>query len=305
MRSSSRFVLPLLALMTVTFTASAQDRRRAKPTFEPDKVISYKSVKGADGAADDLTLDVFLPQGHESSDQRPCVVFFFGGGWSGGTPAQFHPHCEYLASRGMVAISAVYRTKKSHGVEPKVCVFDGKSALRWVREHATTLGVDPNLVAAGGGSAGGHVAAAVAACTALEENGSEPSSSCVPNALLLFNPVYDNGPEGYGYDRVKDYWKMMSPIHNIHEGMPATIAFFGTEDKLIPVATTKRFESNMKKAGVRYDNHLYEGQGHGFFNFGRSKGEKDYFVETMREADEFLQSLNFLDGDSTIDSFVK
>ena len=40
-------------------------------------------------------------------------------------------------------------------------------------------------------------------------------------ALALFNPVYDNGPDGYGYSRVKDYWKKISPAHLLTEDVPA------------------------------------------------------------------------------------
>ena len=76
-----------------------------------------------------------------------AIVFFFGGGWVGGTPKQFFPHCTYLASRGMVAISAEYRVKDRHGVTPLECVLDGKSAVRWVRAHASELGIDPTLIA--------------------------------------------------------------------------------------------------------------------------------------------------------------
>ena len=296
-------MLPLMIWMAVD-AVDAQDNAKSKKAYSPDEVIAFKTVTMPDGTSDELELHVFRPLGHKPTDQVPCAVFFFGGGWNGGTPVQFHPHCKYLASRGMVAISAQYRTKNSHQVVPKFCVYDGKSAIRWVRSHAKELGIDPNRVAAGGGSAGGHVAAAVAACQSLEEESADTAVSCIPNALMLFNPVYDNGPEGYGYDRVKEYWQEISPMHNIHSQMPPTIAFFGTEDKLIPVATTKAFESAMKKVGVRYDNHLYEGQPHGFFNEGRAKAGTDYFVETVRAADKFLASLGFLEGEPTIDAFV-
>ena len=307
MPHSSIISLTFVALCSLPSFAMAADKGKpVKASYVPDEVVAYKTVEKADGTTDELDLNVFKPAGHKASDKTPCIVFFFGGGWSGGSPSQFYPHCEYLAERGMVAISAEYRTKASHQVEPKTCVFDGKSALRWVRDHATELGIDPNHVAAGGGSAGGHVAAAVAACTKLEETSGTSSTNCLPNALVLFNPVYDNGPDGYGNERVKDYWEIFSPKHNIHAQMPPTIAFFGTEDKLIPVATTKAFEKAMQDAGVRYDNHLYEGQGHGFFNAGKStKDDTDYFVETVREADVFLASLGFLNGEPTIENFVK
>ena len=93
-------------------------------------------------------------------------------------------------------------------------------------------------------------------------------------------------------------------MHNLHSAMPPTIAFFGTKDKLIPVATTKAFESGMKGVAVRYENRLYEGQAHGFFNFGRSKSGTDFFVETVREADVFLKSLGFVQGEPTIAEFA-
>ena len=294
--------LTFIMLASLATVVSAADKREGKHV--PDEVVAYRTVQQADGSSGKLHLNVFNPPGHGASGNAPCIVFFFGGGWTGGSPSQFYPHCEYFASRGMVAISAEYRTRTSHNVEPKACVFDGKSAVRWVRQHATQLGIDPDRIAVGGGSAGGHVAAAIAACQQFEEASDKPETSCLPNALVLFNPVYDNGPEGYGHDRVKDYWKGFSPMHNLHSAMPPTIAFFGTQDNLIPVATTKAFEKGMQEVGVRYDNHLYEGQSHGFFNFGRSKGGTNYFVETVREADMFLASLGFLKGKPTIESFV-
>lgn len=304
MSYASRITFGFIVLLSVSSSVSTADERTAKKRRNvPDQVVAYKTVPQADGTTDELDLHIFHPPGYQTTGKLPCVVFFFGGGWNGGTPTQFHPHCEYFASRGMVAISAEYRTKKSHKVEPKACVLDGKSAVRWVRENAQKLGIDPERVAVGGGSAGGHVAAAVAACQELEET-PQSETNCIPNALVLFNPVYDNGPQGYGHERVKDYWQDFSPMHNLHKGMPPTIAFFGANDKLIPVATTKAFATEMKKVGVRYENHVYDDQAHGFFNFGRSKNGTDYFVETVRESDLFLKSIGMLEGEPTVEAFV-
>ncbi|MCH7919661.1 MAG: PQQ-binding-like beta-propeller repeat protein [Planctomycetes bacterium] len=259
--------------------------------FEPDRTITYKRV-----GETELTLDVFLPPGHKSSDRRPAIVFFFGGGWNGGSPSQFYPHCQYLASRGMVAMSAEYRVKSRHETTPRECVKDGKSALRWIRRHAAELGIDPDKVAAGGGSAGGHVAAATATTKGFNEAGEDLSVSCRPNALVLFNPVYDNGPTGYGYDRVKDYWEEISPLHNIDKNTPPTVVFLGTQDKLIPVATAKKYKQLMADEGLRCDLHLYEGQAHGFFNLRN----REYYNKTVIEADRFLASLGYLEGEPTV-----
>jgi hypothetical protein len=42
-----------------------------------------------------------------------------------------------------------------------------------------------------------------------------------------------------------------------------------------------------------------EGQGHGFFNFGR--GDNSQYRETIRAADRFLAGLGFLEGEPTIE----
>ena len=209
---------------------------------QPTRVDVYKTASETE-----LKVFIFEPDGHKTQDKRPCAVFFFGGGWTGGTPTQFYPHCAYLASRGMVAIAADYRVKSRQKTTPFECVKDGKSAIRWLRENAEKLGIDPDKLAAGGGSAGGHVAAATGNLQGLEEEGENLKVSSKPNALLLFNPVYDNGPTGYGHSRVKERWQEISPYHNIREGAPPTIVFLGSEDKLIPVRTAQAYEAKMKK----------------------------------------------------------
>jgi len=272
------------------------DSVRAAEGPAPDRTVTYKTTTSATGEKVELALHIFTPDNHKPSDQRPAIVFFFGGGWVGGSPSQFYPHCDYLASRGMVAMSAEYRVRTRHGTSPRECVQDGKSAVRWIRQHAAELGIDPDKLAAGGGSAGGHVAAATGTVKSFHEQGEDQSIDCRPNALVLFNPVFDNGPGGYGHDRVKEYWQDISPMHNIDQSTPPTIVFLGTRDKLIPVATAEKYKRLMADAGRRCDLHLYQGQPHGFFNFRKA----EYYTKTVIEADRFLKSLGYLEGEPTL-----
>lgn len=288
-----RFIQPLLQKTLVWLLQGAlwilmQDPMvAAESSPTPDSKLLYKQTPQGP-----LHLNVFYPEGHSSDQKKPAIVFFFGGGWVGGSPSQFYPQCAYLASRGMVAISAAYRTRNEHGTPPSACVEDGKSAIRWIRSHASELGVDLNRIVAGGGSAGGHVAAATATVERFDAP-TDPRESALPNALVLFNPVYDNGPEGYGHERVEGYWQAFSPMHRIHERMPPAIVFMGTKDRLIPVATAKEFQRRMQALGIRSDLHLYEGQAHGFFNQKR-------YHETLHATDRFLRSLGYLQGPPAI-----
>lgn len=250
---------------------------------KPDELKTYKKVGDME-----LKLHIFNPEGHKADDSKPAIIFFFGGGWNSGTPSQFYPQSEYLADRGMVAISAEYRVKSRNKTTPLECVKDGNSAVRWVRAHAAELGIDPKMIAAGGGSAGGHVAAATGIAKEIFEEGEDLEISSRPGALVLFNPVYDNGPKGYGHSRVKDYWKKISPMHNLDSKTPPTIVFLGTKDRLIPVATAEKYRDTMTEVGVRSELFLYEGQPHGFFN-------KAKYDETVKEMDRFLTSLGYLE----------
>lgn len=250
----------------------------------------------------ELAIHIFEPKKKATDKKgRPAAVFFFGGGWNSGSVNQFAPHCRYLASRGMVAMVADYRVARRHKTTPFECVQDGKSAIRWIRANAKRLGIDPNRIAAGGGSAGGHVAAATET-TVLDEPGEDTTVSSRPNALLLFNPVYDNGPDGYGYKRVANRYLEISPMHNIQKGMAPAIVFLGTNDGLIPVETAKQFQQKMLDVGSQSELHLYDGQPHGFFNHRsfRKNASSIYYDKTVYAMDQFLASVGFLSGKPTI-----
>ena len=298
----SRLLVVLIVVSLATQLIAAEPKKKegkgggVKWTSDvvDTKIQVYKTIGDVE-----LKMFMFMPKGHEASDSRPAIVFFFGGGWNGGSPTQFLMQSEYLATRGMVAMAAEYRVKSRHGTTPFECVKDGKSAVRWIRANAARLGIDPDRIAAGGGSAGGHVAAATATTLGIEEEGEDASVSSRPCALVLFNPVYNNGPGQWGHDRVKDRYREISPAHNIRAGSPPAIVFLGTEDKLIPVSVAEDYKSQMEKVGSRSELMLFEGHGHGFFNF--KKGGSAVYAKTVHAMDKFLASLGYLEGEPTIE----
>jgi acetyl esterase/lipase len=256
--------------------------------------LTYKRVAGRD-----LKLFVERPADWRATDQRPAIVFFFGGGWVGGSPTQFLRQSEYLASRGMVGVRVEYRAiPKGDPGPPTVCCADAKSALRFVRAHASELGIDPQRIAAAGGSAGGHLAAFTALVNGLDDPKDDLAVSCKPNALVLFNPVFNNGPGQWGHARVGDRYREFSPAHSITKDAPPTIVFLGDKDRLIPVATLREFEAGMKNVGARCEVHVYPGAGHGFFN--NDTAQSAWFTRTLVEADRFLISLGWLKGEPTL-----
>ena len=281
------------SLLLTGLTSGALEKYSWTLGHRPDKTIQYKTPE----QGKPLKLDIFFPEGHDASKQAACVVFFFGGGWNGGSTDQFYGFGKYFASRGLVAISAQYRTKSSHKAIPRQCVEDGMAAIRYVREHAAELGIDPKRVIAGGGSAGGHVAAATAMCLKMDPT-PKAKTSHVPNALLLFNPVYDNSPGGYGHERVQEYWEDISPMDNIREGLPPTIVFFGEKDGLVSVPKINAFDAKMEAVGNVCESHIYPGEKHGLFHI--QKGGRKVFEDVLTKADAFLVKEGFLSGTDSV-----
>ena len=237
-----------------------------------------------------LFMEIYHPEVVDTTIKSPAMVFYFGGGWNGGSIDQFKPHAKYFSKRGVVCFLVDYRVKKRQQTTPFESLKDAKSAIRYIREHANKFNIDTSKIIAAGGSAGGHLAAATALIDDYNEDSDDMSISCIPNALVLFNPVIDNGPGGYGYDRIGDAYKSFSPLHNIKSGAPPTILFLGTNDHLIPVETVKYYQTVMRKVESRCELHLYEGQTHGFFNYKNL----EYYKKTISESDTFLQSLGYV-----------
>jgi len=260
--------------------------------FTPDKQIIYKTIDGIE-----LKLHVFEPTGHRATDLSSTIIFFFGGGWSSGDPKQFYQQARELANQGMVAFSAEYRVKSRNNTSPFESVKDAKSAVRWVRQHAKELGVNPDKIVVSGGSAGGHIACCTGVIAGFDEDGENLSISSVPNAMILFNPVLDTTEKGYGLDKVgAARMTEISPCQHIHPGIPPALLMHGTADKTVPFENAERFTRLMKEAENECVFVPFEGKDHGFFNgsFFRPKSDDTDFNQSMERSVAFLKSLGFL-----------
>jgi acetyl esterase/lipase len=236
----------------------------------------------------ELSLRVHYPDGWKGDQKRSAIVFFFGGGWVKGTVQQFEPQAKYLAARGMIAICADYRVKSLHNVEPDECVKDAKSAIRWVRQHCTELGVDPDKIVGAGGSAGGHLAACTALCEGLESSHEDLSISSRPNLLVLFNPPLNlNTPRilpRLGNDETLA--KAISPTLHLKQDSPTALLLYGTGDEL--TAQGKEFVAKSQEVGHRAEIYLADDQKHGFFN------RSPWRERTLERVDEFLVKQGYL-----------
>ncbi|MBC9798101.1 alpha/beta hydrolase [Sinomicrobium weinanense] len=238
-----------------------------------------------------LKISFVYPGKWKERTDWPLVVFFHGGGWNSGKIGQFAPYAEYFAEKGMVCALVQYRLKKTDGTDPIASLMDAKSAIRYLKTNSAKYRIDPEKIVASGGSAGGHLAAAVELVKDFNDVGDDLSVNTRVAALVLFNPVVDNGPDGYGYERLGERYRKFSPFHQDKKGMADVLVMVGTKDKLIPVKTMEDFCNDIENSGGNCTLVLYEGEGHGFFNIARKNGR--YFRETRDEMEKFLRERKF------------
>jgi len=248
-----------------------------------------------------LKMDIFFDEQSFQRDSNTAIVFFHGGGWSGGSSTEFFTTCVRYAEMGIIAFSVDYRLSADNGlfshnpVSPIECVMDAKSAIRWVRENAGKYHIDVNKIVAAGQSAGGQLALATAMTEDYNEISDNIKISCKPDAVLLFSSCV-NTIEGWCdrllADRRDKIWSI-SPTHNLKSGLPPMIDFHGTDDEQVPVWTARFFESEMKKLGNYFELHLYNGRKH-YLGDGNPKYSNYFDDEILDIADEFLRNFHFL-----------
>ena len=290
-----RHIILFFAVVCCEFcsVAFAEPKRPLDPIaakIEPARTVTYKQISNRQ-----LKLHVFEPDGHKSSDRRSVFVIFHGGGWTGGSPRRTYPFADYFRKLGMVGISVEYRLlRKDSGVTVFDCVKDGRSAVRYVRQHAEDFGVDPQKIIVAGCSAGGHVAAATALFDGIDEASDDLLVSSVPNAMVLYDPVIDTSARGYGQQKIGAAWKQLSPVDHVRANLPPTLHFHGTADTVTPFAGAVEFRRRMKKSGNVCELVSHEGGVHGHVIF-----DLQLFDSSMKRTQDFLTAHRFLSVDMT------
>jgi acetyl esterase/lipase len=258
-------------LILATRLAEEMSRRTATPE---DPSWRDEVIAGPDAAT--LTLRIY---GNETSPTpRGALLFFHGGAFVFGGLESEHDRCLRLANgSGCVVVSVDYRLAPEN---PFPAAFeDAECALRWLFEHAVSLGIDSSRIGVGGASAGGALAALVV--LHARDSGSLP----VRAQLLIYPATDDRAIDGsitqfersepWDGERTRKMWPLYladdsaqascyaSPARAKDvSGLPITYILVAEEDPLRDQALD--FARRLLNAGVSVDLRLFAGTYHGF-----------------------------------------
>lgn len=232
------------------------------PDVEVRKNITYSTAAGERGM-----LDLYSSRNRESPGIG--LVLVHGGGWKTGSKEDYQYYGQQFAHRGFTTVCINYRLVPD-GRFPKQ-VQDVKCAIRWLRQNAKELGVDPERIAVMGGSAGGHLSLLAAYAENVEEfenvGGCADVSSSVQAVIDIYGPTdlaadFDDGNDmvpglirdflGENSDEVSRNMKRASPVTYVHAQSPATLIIHGTIDDIVPVAQGDRLAARLEELQVPY-----------------------------------------------------
>ncbi len=193
-----------------------------------------------------LALDVVAPAG---GGVRAAVLVLHPGGWTGGARQHVAGIARELAKAGFVAIAPSYRLAPEHPHPAQL--EDVAEAVRFVRRHARSLGVDPDRVGAFGYSAGAHLAALL---------GTAPPEGARLQAVAVGGTPADLGalrPNRktralLGGDAVDlpDAYAAASPVSHASADDPPFLILHGRTDAMISPSQAQGLQRALSRAGV-------------------------------------------------------
>jgi len=232
-----------------------------------------------------LAMTLFIPG--TAGDSHPVVLEVHGGGWQHGgrlLSLSGSGAATDLVGAGFEVASIDYRLAPANPWPDQI--IDAKCAVRYLRAHATDLGIDPNRIAALGTSAGGQLVSLLGTTggsTLWDEGPYADESSAVDAVVDQFGPA-DLNASGWPVDSVAMIRRVFgaapgrsnpvltqaSPVTHVAAGDPPFLIVQGTADQVVPMSQSEQFAAQLRADHVPVQIVLVAGGRHGLETPGES-----------------------------------
>ncbi len=249
-----------------------------------------------------LEVHIFKPEDMTSTEKRPTIVIFHGGGWNGGNPSWAFGRAQHFKDLGMVAIAAQYRLTNEHDITALESMSDTRDLIIWIRSKSDSLNISRDSIVAYGWSAGAHL---VSSAAIFSDSIPNQNINSIPNAMILVSPAVSL-PKGKGWE----VWKQnvfgakttvssANPVEHVRKGLPPTIILQGRDDSVTPLDGVQLFHDKMLANGNYCELWIYDGVGHLFTpntmpDYREPHPDKEIQKKAYNKADEFLKKLGYI-----------
>jgi acetyl esterase/lipase len=220
--------------------------------------------------------DLYFPKDIPPGAKLPAVVVIHGGGFNDGDKARKREinFCSNLTSQGYVCMSINYKLRRTQGqVTWPQALYDAKTAVRWLRQNAARLQVDPDRIGAMGGSAGGNLAMMLA--LTRPGDGLDPKGpygdvsaavSCAADFYGAVNLMEYHDMKMFAKTRAEApaLYAQASPIHYVRSNVPPLLIVHGTADDTVPLSQSEGLVNALRQAGAKPEFIIVDGAPHTF-----------------------------------------
>jgi acetyl esterase len=261
------------------------------PGKQPAYPVSVRDIAYRFFGDRSLNALVYQPQG---KGPFPAMICVHGGAWVSGDRTATQGFADLIASCGIVVIAIDFRMAP-HDPYPSSLV-DINYAIRWTKQHAKELMIDPAAVGGLGVSSGGHLillsamrpndARYVAAELAGATDDIDARLAFVVTCSGVLDPLarYRMAQEIGDHDILACHDAYFGTEAVMSEASPPLILerketvdlppamfFQGAEDLRVPRGTAQRTADLYAKAGGQASAVVYPGMGHALGEWGRTE----------------------------------
>lgn len=201
-----------------------------------------------------LKMEVYQPP---EVGKYPTVVVIYGGAWQRGNPGANAEFNQYIANHGYTVFAIAYRHAPKYQFPAQL--DDVRTALNFIRKHATEYEADPERMVLLGRSAGAHLAMLAAYQT---------DAPPIRGVVNYYGPV--NLPEGYktppnpdpintravlkaflggSLEELPNQYEIASPINYLTHPLPPTLLIYGSRDHLVEARFGRQMYERLHDSG--------------------------------------------------------
>jgi len=206
-----------------------------------------------------LALDVYTPL---NAKAQAVVVYFYGGRWREGAPADYRFVGQALASQGFVAVLPDYRHYPA--VRFPEFVHDAARAVGWTQRQIARYGGDPDRIFLMGHSSGAHLAAMLT--LNREYLARERFDRAALRGMIGLAGPYDFLPltdadlrDMFG---PPERYELSQPITYADGDNPPLLLMHGEDDTTVRVRNTRNLAAAVSKAGGAVETVIYPEMSH-------------------------------------------
>lgn len=262
-RCTARVLAPLAAAAALACSVAVGAGKERTVVF-PDDVRVERDVAYLP-ADRSHKADLYYPKDVPPGARLPVVIIIHGGGFNDGNKDRRREINigSNLARRGYVGMSIDYKLWNKGVTSPTwpQSLHDAKTAVRWLRENADRLGVDPDRIGVIGCSAGGNLAAMLAVTG--PGDGLEPTDADGPSTRVQCAVDFYGVVDLLEYHDMKMFlktraedpesYRRASPINYCDAGDAPVLVVHGTADETVNVSQSETFAKALEAGGVEHE----------------------------------------------------